>query len=138
MMKERETSMSTSSVGIRDGIAPTREQLADTAETLGHKVEVPAGVMDKWHATKDTVQAKIGQVAQHLHNGKETVQDKADEVTQQAKSLTNQAREQVPAPVRGRVNQVAQSVRQRPAPAAAVVFAVLVLLLLRRLFHTAE
>jgi gas vesicle protein len=138
MMKGRETSMSTSSVGIRDGIAPTREQLADTAETLGHKVEVPAGVMDKWHATKDTVQAKIGQVAQHLHNGKETVQDTADEVTQQAKSLTNQAREKVPAPVRGRVNKVAQSVRQRPAPAAAVVFAVLVLLLLRRLFHTAE
>jgi gas vesicle protein len=140
MMKGRETSMSTSSVGIRDGIAHTREQLADTAETLGHKVEVPAGVMDKWHATKDTVQAKIGQVAQHLHNGKETVQDKADEVTQQATSLINQARAQVPAPVRGRVHQVAQSVRQRPAgnTAAAVVFAVLVLLLLRRLFHTAE
>ena len=45
MMKERETCMSTSSVGIRDGIAHTREQLADTAETLGHKVEVPAGVV---------------------------------------------------------------------------------------------
>ncbi|MBV9058587.1 MAG: hypothetical protein JOZ09_05445 [Pseudonocardiales bacterium] len=83
------------------------------------------------------MQAKIGQVAQHLHNGKETVQDKADEVRKQATSLTNQAREQVPAPVRGRVDQVAQSVRQRPAPAAAVVFAVLVLLL-RRLVHTAE
>jgi hypothetical protein len=64
------------------------------------------------------------------------VQDKAGEVRQQAKSVANQARAQVPAPVRGRVHQVAQSVRQRPAPAAAVVFAVLVLLLLRRFFHT--
>ncbi len=81
--------MSTSSIGIREGVAHTREQLADTAETLGHQVEVPAGVMDKWHATKDTVQAKIGQVAQHLHNGKQTMQDKADEVKQQAKSVTN-------------------------------------------------
>jgi hypothetical protein len=52
--------------------------------------------------------------------------------------LTHQARAQVPAPMMGRVNQVAQSVRQRPASVAAMVFAVLVLLLLRRLFRTAE
>jgi gas vesicle protein len=72
--------MSTSSVGIREGVAHTREQLADTVETLGHKVDVPAGVMDRWaDSTKDTVHAKIGQVARHLHDGKETVQDKADE-----------------------------------------------------------
>jgi hypothetical protein len=38
----------------------------------------------------------------------------------------------------GRVNQVAQSVRQRPAPAAAMVLVVLVFLLLRRLFRTGE
>jgi hypothetical protein len=130
--------MSTSSVGIREGLAHTREQLADTVETLGHKVDVPSGVINRWHATQETVRAKIGQVARHLQDGKETVQDKGEEVRRQAKGLTNQARAQVPAPVVGRVNQVAQSVRRRPAPAAAMVFAVLVLLLLRRLFRTAE
>jgi hypothetical protein len=63
------TSSDKASVGIREGLAHTRDQLADTVEALGHKMDVPSGIIDKWQVTKDTLHAKIGQVAQHLHEG---------------------------------------------------------------------
>jgi hypothetical protein len=75
----------------------------------------------------------------HLHAGKKTVQDKTTEVAHQAKNLSNQAAAQVPARLAGRVTELAQALRQRPAPAAAIVFATFALLLLRRWFsQTAE
>jgi hypothetical protein len=94
--------------------------------------------MDKLSATKNTVQGKVEQVTRNLHAGKETVQGKADEVTRQSENLTNQAGEQVPAPVAGRVTHLAQAVRQRPALAAAMVLTVLVALLVRGLLHRAK
>jgi ElaB/YqjD/DUF883 family membrane-anchored ribosome-binding protein len=127
------------SAGIRNRVSQTGEQLTDTMDAVAQKVDVPAGIKDKWHATKDTAQAAIGQAMRHLHEGKKTVQDKTTEVAHQAKSLSNQAAAQVPAPVAGRVTELAQALRQRPAPAAAIVFAIFALLLLRRLFsQTAE
>jgi gas vesicle protein len=121
-----------------EGLSQTREHLADTVVALAHKVDVRSGVTDKWHATKDTVQDKLGQVTRHLQEGKEAVQAKAEEVTRQAKSLPNQVPAQIAAPVAGRVNHLTQALRQRPAPVAAMVFTVLVLLLFRRLFRKAE
>lgn len=127
------------SAGIRNRVSQAREQLTDTMDVVAQKVDVPAGIKDKWHATKDTAQAAIGQAARHLHEGKKTVQDRTTEVAHQAQSLTNQAAAQVPAPVAGRVTDLAQALRQRPAPAAAIVFAIFALLLLRRWFsQTAE
>jgi gas vesicle protein len=120
------------SVGIREGLSHAREQFTDTVETVAHKAGVPLGVKDKLSATENTVQDKVEQVTRNLHEGKEAVQDKVDEVTRQAESLTNQAWEQVPAPVAGRITHLAQAVRQRPVPAAAMVFTVFALLLLRR------
>jgi hypothetical protein len=106
-------------------------------ETLTQKVDVPSGIKDKWHATKDTAQATIERATRHLHEGKKAVQDKTNEVTQQAKSLTSQAAAQIPAPVAGRVSDLAQVVRRRPAPAVTMVFAIFALLLLRRFLSRA-
>lgn len=127
------------SAGIRNRVSQTREQLTDTMDAVAQRVDVPVGIKDKWQATKDTAQAAIGQAMRHLPKGKKTVQDKTAEVAHQAKSLSNQAAAQVPAPVAGRVTELAQALRQRPAPAAAIVFAIFAFLLLRRLFsQTAE
>jgi hypothetical protein len=106
-------------------------------ETLTQKVDVPSGITDKWHTTKDTAQATIGKATRHLHQGKNTVQDTTNKVTQQAKSLTNQAATQIPAPVAGRASDLAQAVRQRPVPAVTMVLAIFALLLLRRFLSRA-
>lgn len=80
------------SAGIRNRVSQTCEQFTDSMDAVAQKLDVPAGIKDKWHATKDTAQAAIG-----------------------------------------------QALRQRPAPVAAIVFAIFALLLLRRLFsQTAE
>lgn len=92
----------------------------------------------KLSATKEAVQAKIGQAKRRLDEGRETVHDKADEVTRQTKSLANQAREQIPTPVAGRLNRLTRAVRQRPVPAVAMVLTVFVSLLLRRLLRRNE
>ena len=126
------TSLQNASRGIREGLAHGRERLTGKVEAVAHKAKVPAAVRDVWSDTKDTVQDKVGQVTRRLHDSKEAVQDSASGLTRQARDLTEQARTQVPEPVTGRVGQVAQVVRQRPVPAAAIVFAVLALLLLRR------
>jgi ElaB/YqjD/DUF883 family membrane-anchored ribosome-binding protein len=131
------TSTERVSAGIRHSLVQTREQLADTMETLTQKVQVPSGIEEKWHATKDTAQATIEKATRHLHGGKKTVQDKTKEVAQQAKGLTNQAATQIPAPVAGRASDLAQAVRQRPAPAVTMVFAIFALLLLRRFLSRA-
>lgn len=123
---------------VGEGPSQTRELLADTVGASADKVDVPSGVTDKVHATKDTVHAKLGQVTRHLQDSTETMQAKAEEVTRQVKSLPNQVPAQVATPVAGRVNHLTQALRQRPALAAAVVFTVLVLLLFRRLFRKAE
>ena len=132
-----DTSTERASAGIRHSLAQTREQLADTMETLTQKVDVPSGIKDKWHATKDTAQATIGKATRHLHQGKNTVQDTTKEVAQQAKGLTSQAATQIPAPVAGRASDLAQAVRQRPVPAVTMVLAILALLLLRRFLSRA-
>lgn len=126
------TSLSNAPRGIREGIAHGRERLADKVEAVAHKAKVPAAVKDAWSGTKDTVQDKIGHMTRQLHDGREAVQDSASGLTRQARELTEQARAQVPEPVAGRVGQLTQVVRQRPAPAAAIVLVVLALLLLRR------
>jgi hypothetical protein len=131
------TSTERTSVGIRHSLAQTPEQLVDTMETLTQKVDVPSGIKDKWHATKDTAQATIEKATRHLHAGKKTVQDKTKEVEKQAKGLTNQAATQIPAPVTGRAFDLAQAVRQRPVPAVTMVFAIFALLLLRRFLSKA-
>jgi hypothetical protein len=161
-IKERDTSMSTSSsevlspasdamssnptantsaerasARIRPSLAQAREQLADTMETFTQKVDVPAVIKDKWHATKDTAQATTEKATRHLHEGKKAVQGKTKEVAQQAMGLTNQAAAQIPAPVAGRVSDLVQAVRQRPVPAITTVFAIFVLLLLRRFLSRA-
>lgn len=121
------------SAGIRNRVSQTCEQFTDSMDAVAQKLDVPAGIKDKWHATKDTAQAAIGQATRHLHEGKKAVQDKTTAVAHQAKSLSNQAAAQVPAPAAGRVTGLAQALRQRPAPVAAIVFAIFALLLLRRL-----
>lgn len=95
------------------------------------KVGLPAPVENKLHASKETVQAKAEKVKQHLQKGSEAVQDKAEETTLQARSATNVALAKLPSPVSGRVEQLTKAVRQRPAPAAAVMLGLLVLLMLR-------
>jgi len=127
--------MDSAPAGIREGLSRTREQLAGTVETWAHKMDLPSSVKDKWQAAKGTMHDKIGHAGRHLHHGKETVQDKADEVTRQAKSLTNQARAHIPAPVAGRVNHLTAAVRQQPIGAVAMVLAVVAFFLLRRLFR---
>ena len=44
--------------------------------------DLPTGVKDKVRDAKETAQAKIQDIKQHLHAGTEAVQDKADETTQ--------------------------------------------------------
>lgn len=126
------TSLDNASRGIREGLARGRERLADQVEAVAHKAKVPAAVKDAWADTKNTVQDKVGQATRQLQESKDAVRDSANGMTQQAKNLTDQARAQVPEPVAGRVDQLAQVVRQRPVPAAAIIIAVLALLLLRR------
>jgi gas vesicle protein len=126
------TSLDNAARGIREGLAHGRERLADKVEAVAHKAKVPAGVKDAWTDAKNTVQDKVGQATRQLQESKEAVRDSASGMAQQAKDLTEQARAQVPEPVAGRVDQLAQAVRQRPVPVAAIVIAVLALLLLRR------
>ena len=118
---------------LHQDIERTREQLGDTVQARVHKVDVPARVKDKVHDTKETVQAKVDEVKRQLHNGTGTLQDKAEEATRRARSLTNQALAKLPPPVAGRIEQVMETVRQRPVPAAAVALGALVLL--RRVFR---
>ncbi|MDQ3764416.1 MAG: hypothetical protein M3460_23500 [Actinomycetota bacterium] len=108
--------------------------ISSHAPALAHKAHLPAGVKGKVHGTKEAVQAKVEQVKQHLQEGAETVQDKAGDAALQARTLTNQARAKVPAPVAGRIEQLRDTVRQRPVPAIAVMLGVLLVLrlLLRR------
>ena len=104
---------------------------ASSPELTTSKVGLAAPVGNKLHATKEAVQAKEEEVKQHLHKGSEAVQDKAEEVTLQARSTANVAWAKLPSPVSGRVEQLAEAVRQRPASAAAVMLGLLVLLMLR-------
>jgi hypothetical protein len=84
--------------------------------------------MCKVHQGKETAQAKVDEVRQHLHKGTETLQDKAEEATLRAKGLTHQALAKLPPPMAGRIEGLKKVVRQRPVPAAAVVLGVLVVL----------
>ena len=93
---------------------------------------MPSEVKNKLDTVKDTVCATVGQVKGQLDEGKNTVQDKIEEVRGQGESLAHLAWEQVPAPMAGRLTRLARGVRQRPVPAAATVFTVLIFLLLRR------
>jgi hypothetical protein len=85
--------------------------------------------------SRETVQAKVDEVRQHLHKGTETLQDKAEEVTLRAKGLTHQALAELPPPMARRIEGLTEAVRQRPVPAAAVVLGVSVLLVLRRMLR---
>ncbi|MGH3608378.1 MAG: hypothetical protein ACRDRD_09885, partial [Pseudonocardiaceae bacterium] len=93
----------------------------------------PTGVKDRARDAKETAQAKIQDIKQHLHTGTAALQDKADETTQQAKVLTDQAVAKLPASLIGRVTELMAAVRRRPAPAVAVLLGVL--LVLRRLLR---
>jgi hypothetical protein len=95
------------------------------------KVGLAAPVENKLHATKEAVQATVEEVKQHLHKGSEVVQDKAEEATLQVRSAANVTMAKLPSPVSGRAEQLAEAVRQRPVPAAAVMLGLLVLLVLR-------
>jgi hypothetical protein len=111
------------------GIIPIREQLGETVKALANKRDLPVRVKGKVRQVKDTVQARVDEVRQHLHKGTETLQDKAGEV----KSLTNQAQAKVFVPVAGRIEGLMEMVRHRPVPAAVVVLDVL--MVLRRPFR---
>lgn len=119
---------------IRQAIAHTREQLADTVEELVHEIDLPARVMDKAHQSKEAVQVKVDEVKQQLHRGSETVQDKAEKATWRAKNLTRQALAKLSPPVARRAKGLMAAVRQKPAPAAVAALGILVVLrrLLRR------
>jgi len=119
---------------IRQAIAHTRAHLADTVEALAPEVDLPACVMDKVHQSKETVQATVEEVRQHLHKGTETLQNKAAEATLRAKDLPQQALAKLPPPVAGRIEGLMGAVRQRPVSSVAVVLGVSVVLrrLLRR------
>lgn len=91
-------------------------------------------VKDKVRDTKETVQAKFEQISQNLHKDAETLQDQADDATLQAKRLANKALAKVRPPVAGRMRKLSGTVRNRPAPAAAVVMFGL-LFVLRRLLR---
>jgi hypothetical protein len=129
------TSSGEASVGIREGLSPPREQLADTVEALAHQMDLPSGIKEKAHAMKHTARAKLGEAKRHLNQGTAVARATVNDVTQQATSLTHQAREQVPEPVTGHLNHLTQAVRQRPVPAAALVFTLCALLLLTHQFH---
>lgn len=119
---------------LHQGITHTREQLADTVEALANKVNLPVDlsvrVKGKVQQTKDTVQAKVDEVRQHLHKSTETWQDKAVEM----KSLPSQVLEKTSAPVAGRIEKLMKMVGQRPVAVATVVLGGLIVLrrLLRR------
>jgi ElaB/YqjD/DUF883 family membrane-anchored ribosome-binding protein len=132
------TTTSRALAGIHNGVSHAGEQLTDTVQALAQKVPLSSRGKGKWQVTKDTAHAARGQATQHLQDGKKTVHDTAHEVTRQAKSLTNQAAAQMPAPVTGRVAQLAVAARQRPVSTAAMVFALFALLLLRRFIHQAR
>ena len=132
------TTTSRALAGTRNGVCHAGEQLTDTVEALTQKAPLPSAVTGTWQATKDTAQAAVGQATRQLQERKKNIQDTAQEVTGQTKSLTNQAAAQVPAPVAGRVTQLAQTVRQQPVPTIAMVLAVLALLLMRRFLHRAR
>ncbi|MGB7795781.1 MAG: hypothetical protein WBL53_05920 [Pseudonocardiaceae bacterium] len=102
-----------------------------TANSL--TADLSTGVKDKARDAKETAQAKIQDVKEHLHSGTEALQDKADETAQQAKDLADQAVAKLPAPVVGRVTQLMTAVRQRPVPVVAVLLGVF--LVLRRLLR---
>ena len=95
--------------------------------------DLSMGVKDKARDAKETAQAKIEDIKQHLLTGTEALQGKADETTQQAKDLTDQAVARLPAPLVGRVNQLMAAVRRWPVPAVAVLLSVL--LVLRRVLR---
>jgi hypothetical protein len=120
---------------IEQDIEQTRQQLGET---------VQAWAKDKAHATTETVQAKVGevthqaqaaaqQVTHQVQKGAHVVAAKAEDVAGQAKTLTNHAVEQLPPPVRERVEQAATTARRRPVPTAVIV--VVALLVLRRLLR---
>ncbi|MEO7194756.1 MAG: hypothetical protein ABIZ05_08025 [Pseudonocardiaceae bacterium] len=119
---------------IHQAISHAREQLTDTVETLVDEIDLPARVMDKARQGKETAQAKIDEVKQHLHESTEAVQDKAEEATLRAKEFTHETLTKLPSPVAGRIEGLMQAVRQRPVPAAAVALGMFVLIrrLLRR------
>lgn len=102
---------------IHQGVTHTREQLADTVETLANKMDLPVDLSvrakDKVQQAKDTVQATVDEVRQHL---------------------SNQALANAPAPVAGRIEGLTEMLRQRPVAVAAVVLGGLMVLrrLLRR------
>jgi hypothetical protein len=102
-----------------------------TTELTIDKAAVPAFVGDKLGATKEAVQAKAELVKQHLQKGSETAQGTAGEAAQQARSAANEALAKMPTAVSGRVGQLAGTVRHRPAPFAAAMLGVVVLLVLR-------
>lgn len=104
---------------IRQAITHTREHVVGTTEALAHD-------------TRETVQAKAGQVKQRLQVRAETLRNKARKTLRQAGNLTDQARRRLPSPASGRIGQVTETVRQRPVPATAAVLGV-VLVLLRQL-----
>ncbi len=135
LSREPKTSAGNVLVRIREDLAHTRQQLADTPDVLAHKVSLPAHVKRKVRTMKGTVHATIGEVKQKLHKSSETLQDKAGEATVQARGLTNQAVAKLPTPVAGRVEQLTETVRRRPVPAAAVVLGVLMSLALRGLLR---
>ncbi|MGA9312404.1 MAG: hypothetical protein WBV74_18840 [Pseudonocardiaceae bacterium] len=95
--------------------------------------DLPTGVKDKVRDAKDTAQAKIQDIKQHLYDRTEAVQDKAGETTQQARDLADQAAAKLPGSVVGRLTQVMAVVRRRPIPAVVALMAGL--LVLRRLLR---
>lgn len=99
-----------------------------TITTNNLTADLPTGLKDKERDAKETAQAKIQDIKQHLHTGTEALQDKADETTQQAKDLTDQAVAKLPAPLVGRLKQLMVAVRRRPVPAVAVLVGVLLVL----------
>lgn len=102
-------------------------------------MDVPSEVNTQLDTTKDAIHTTIGQVKQHLDEGKNTVQDKIEKVKGQGKDLTNQSWGQVPAPVAGRLTRLATVVRQRPLPTtAATMFTMVIFLLVRRLSRSGK
>jgi hypothetical protein len=118
---------------IEHDIEHTRQQLGETVQALADKADVPERVKDKVHATTDTARAKADEVTHQAQEGAHALAAKAGDVAGQAKTLTNQTLEQLPPPVRERVEQTATTARQRPVPTAVVVL--VVVLLLRRLLR---
>ncbi|HJT03186.1 MAG TPA: hypothetical protein VJ757_06095 [Pseudonocardiaceae bacterium] len=92
--------------------------MAISSPELTKAAPVPAFIEGRLHATKQAVQAKAEQVKQHLPTGRKTVLDKTGV-------------SELPTALSGRVGQLADTVRHRPVPAAAALFGVLVLLVLR-------